>query len=263
MGKNTICLWYDKDAEDAARFYALREVAVPISGANRSGLKLSKLGRVTGSAALDRVTFAVDGAESSQGTDKAMWRPNQSGPQGPMQVSEAAALDVGGGNRFDLVQNRALGREYLAHLYRRYKNWPDAIAAYNWGMGKLDSWVKTGRSPEKLLTGVAAYTTRVLHDSGLCAGAETIRLRHSSGIADRPKARETALDLSIDTNCAHLYGGYSFKNLDEATKVGLQLTRGSLRSSLDAEVASARSNWKMAIRSFGCTTTSGNSLQCR
>ena len=22
--KNTICLWYDKDAEDAARFYALR-----------------------------------------------------------------------------------------------------------------------------------------------------------------------------------------------------------------------------------------------
>ena len=22
MNKNTICLWYDKDAEDAARFYA-------------------------------------------------------------------------------------------------------------------------------------------------------------------------------------------------------------------------------------------------
>ena len=22
MAKNTICLWYDKDAEDAARFYA-------------------------------------------------------------------------------------------------------------------------------------------------------------------------------------------------------------------------------------------------
>jgi Transglycosylase SLT domain len=50
-----------------------------------------------------------------------------------MQVSEAAAIDVGGGNRFDLTQNRALGRAYLAQLYRRYKNWPDAIAAYNWG----------------------------------------------------------------------------------------------------------------------------------
>lgn len=25
MAKNTICLWYDKDAEDAARFYAESE----------------------------------------------------------------------------------------------------------------------------------------------------------------------------------------------------------------------------------------------
>src|SRR5437868_12365941 len=34
----------------------------------------------------------------------------------------------GGGNRFDIVQNRAIGRSYLAQLYRRYKDWPDAIA---------------------------------------------------------------------------------------------------------------------------------------
>ena len=58
---------------------------------------------------LDRVADAVDGAESSHGADLAMWRPDPSGPQGPMQVSSAAATDVGGGDRFDAMQNRALG----------------------------------------------------------------------------------------------------------------------------------------------------------
>src|SRR5262249_52829271 len=47
--------------------------------------------------ALDRVAYAVDGAESSHGEDRAMWGSDPSGPQGPMQVTEAAAADVGGG----------------------------------------------------------------------------------------------------------------------------------------------------------------------
>src|SRR5690242_9448652 len=44
---------------------------------------------------LDRVATAVDGAESSHGKDIGTWRPDPLGPQGPMQVSEAAAIDVG------------------------------------------------------------------------------------------------------------------------------------------------------------------------
>src|SRR5271169_429254 len=119
---------------------------------------------------LDRVAFAVDGAESSHGADEAMWRADPSGPQGPMQVSEAAAIDVGGGDRFDTVQNRQIGRAYLALLHRRYGDWPDAIAAYNWGIGNLESWVKAGRPPDGSVSGVASYLDRVLHDSGMCAG---------------------------------------------------------------------------------------------
>jgi hypothetical protein len=118
---------------------------------------------------LDRVAAAVDGAESSHGQDLGMWRPDPSGPQGPMQVTAAAATDVGGGDRFDTAVNRAVGRAYLAALYRRYKNWPDAIAAYNWGIGKLNAWLVAGRPAGKLAKGVAAYTGRVLRDSGLCA----------------------------------------------------------------------------------------------
>ncbi len=124
---------------------------------------------------LDRVAYAVDGAESSHGEDRGMWGADPSGPQGPMQVTEAAAADVGGGDRFDAVQNRAIGRAYLAQLYWRYKNWPDAIAAYNWGLGNVDAWVKAGRPADKFLIGVAAYLRRVLHDSGMCEGGVSVR----------------------------------------------------------------------------------------
>jgi hypothetical protein len=130
---------------------------------------------------LDRVALAVDGAESSHGDDAAMWRPDPSGPQGPMQVSEAAANDVGGGDRFDTVQNRQIGRAYLALLHRRYGDWPDAIAAYNWGIGNLEAWVKAGRPVDSSAAAeVASYLARVLHESGVCAGAEPAPARQST-----------------------------------------------------------------------------------
>src|SRR5437868_5684897 len=128
-------------AAAAAERASLRDPpAVPGRQAH-SGLPAAK-GAGLPAAPLDRVASAVDGAESSHGQDMAMWRPDPSGPQGPMQVSEAAVTDVGGGNRFDLTQNRAIGRAELAQLSERYKNWPDAIAAYNWGPPTIATWVK-------------------------------------------------------------------------------------------------------------------------
>jgi hypothetical protein len=117
---------------------------------------------VGGNDALDRVTLAVDGVESRYGTDPLMWHADPQGPQGPMQVSAAAASDAGGGDRFDIVENHALGRAYLSELYRRYGNWPDAITAYNWGPGNLDTWIGRGRVPDDMPAGVALYRSRVL-----------------------------------------------------------------------------------------------------
>ena len=116
-------------------------------------------------ADLDRVAFAVDGAESSHGVDLRMWRPEPSGPQGPMQVTAAAAFYVGGGDRFDLTQNRTLGRAYLARMYRRYGNWPDAVAAYNWGPGNMDAWIGGGRAVAKFPLEVERYRNRVLREA--------------------------------------------------------------------------------------------------
>jgi hypothetical protein len=121
---------------------------------------------------LERVANSVDGAESSHGRDPRMWRADPDGPQGPMQVSAAAATDAGGGNRFDEAENRALGRAYLAHMYRRYGSWPDAIAAYNWGPGRLDRWIGGGRPADRFPAAVERYRNRVLVTSGLPAAAE-------------------------------------------------------------------------------------------
>ena len=121
---------------------------------------------------LDNIAYGVDGAESSHGGDPKMWRPElPDGPQGPMQVSAAAAADVGGGDRFDETENRALGRAYLAHMFRRYGSWPDAIAAYNWGPGHLDEWIGGGRPADKFPAVVERYRTRVLGTAGLAAWA--------------------------------------------------------------------------------------------
>jgi len=114
---------------------------------------------------LDRIAFAVDGVESSHGSNPAMWRPEPDGPQGPMQVSLKAALDVGGGDRFSLHENRLLGRAYLAQMFRRYGNWTDALAAYNWGPGNVDSWIADGRPSERLPNETFRYVRRVLRDA--------------------------------------------------------------------------------------------------
>ncbi len=144
--------------------------AVALSTSAGAGSLLPGNGAGNG-AGLDRVASAVDGAESSHGADARMWRPELDGPQGPMQVSAAAAIDVGGGDRFDETENRALGRAYLARLYRRYADWADAVAAYNWGPGRMDAWIDSGRPFDKFPEAVALYRLRVLFASTSSPGS--------------------------------------------------------------------------------------------
>jgi hypothetical protein len=136
-------------------------------------------------AALDYIAFAVDLAESSHGADPRMWRSTPEGPQGPMQISAAAAADVGGGDRFNVFENRMLGRAYLARLYQRYENWPDAVAAYNWGPGNMDAWIGAGRPIERFPLAVSLYRVRVLLGSASPAGAPVLLRRVRLRVAPR------------------------------------------------------------------------------
>ena len=149
---------------------AAAQINRPSAAVNRAPITPLERGAA---AALDRVAYAVEGAESDHGVDPLMWGPYSNGPQGPMQVSADAAEDVGGGNRFDVRENRAIGRAYLAQMYRRYGNWPDAVAAYNWGPGNMDDWISDGRPFDRFPPAVERYRIRVL----LGPAAATPRLR--------------------------------------------------------------------------------------
>jgi soluble lytic murein transglycosylase-like protein len=93
-----------------------------------------------------------------------------------MQISAAAAFDVGGGDRFDLRENRLLGRAYLARMFGRYGDWSDALAAYNWGPGNLDAWIAAGRPPNRFPNDVTRYVAIVLRDA-LVASTGELALR--------------------------------------------------------------------------------------
>lgn len=130
---------------------------------------------------LDRIAAAVEGVESSFGTDRRMWRSDPSGPQGPMQVSAAAAADVGNaGDRFDPEDNRRIGRAYLALLYQRYGNWRDALVAYYWGPGNVDRWTAAGHDETALSDPLRNYVERV---RGLLLGTPVMPVPTPTAVA--------------------------------------------------------------------------------
>jgi hypothetical protein len=217
-------------------------------------------GRTTGTASpLDNITNAVDGAESSHGQDPGMWRPDPSGPQGPMQISASAATDVGGGDRFDLTQNRVMGRAYLEQLHRRYRNWPDAIAAYNWGLGKMDNWIKAGRLPDQILPGVVVYVRRVIGDSRLCLSAGSKPQQSSALVAARVVGPEAGSDSAFGSMCSERIVGVF---PDGVNKPDPALPRPN--SPFEQAAIKARLSWLAQMRHvFGCASTSAGQLQCR
>lgn len=72
------------------------------------------------------------------------------GAVGLMQLTEATFNEISTmrlkeglepGMRYDPETNIRYGTYYLSYLHARYGNWDAAIAAYNAGLGNVDSWV--------------------------------------------------------------------------------------------------------------------------
>jgi Transglycosylase SLT domain len=231
-----------------------------ISPAGPTVVRSDTAGRTTGTASpLDRIANAVDGAESSHGQDPGMWRPDLSGPQGPMQISASAASDVEGGDRFDLTQNRVMGRAYLEQLHRRYRNWPDAIAAYNWGLGKMDNWIKAGRLPDKILPGVVVYVRRVIGDSRLCHSAESKLQQSLALVAARVVWPEAGSDSAFGSTCTERFAGVFPEGVNKRDSA---MPRPN--SPFERAAINARLSWLVQMRHvFGCASTSAGQLRCR
>lgn len=65
-------------------------------------------------------------------------------PTGQMLAAELDLPWHGPDTLFDPLVNVKLGTRYLAYLHARYKGWRGALAAYNWGPGKIDRRLRAG-----------------------------------------------------------------------------------------------------------------------
>lgn len=100
----------------------------------------------------ENLIFAVIKAESNFDADAV----SNKGAMGVMQLMEETAKDVANKSRIELditnieqemlnVDNNInIGTKYLSTLLERYGNKEVALAAYNAGIGNVDSWIEKG-----------------------------------------------------------------------------------------------------------------------
>jgi soluble lytic murein transglycosylase-like protein len=89
---------------------------------------------------------------------------SSAGAQGVMQLMAATAADLGVTDRFDPAQNVDAGVKFLRRLLDKYGgNEQRALAAYNWGPGRVDSQAA-------IPTQVRKYVSRVLERRDLERG---------------------------------------------------------------------------------------------
>lgn len=92
------------------------------------------------------------------------------GAKGAMQVLDNTNLDPGYGvtpAQDDSVEERdRVGRDYSAALIKHYGDKATGLAAYNWGPGNVDKWLKNGSNPDDLPAETKTYIKNIMANSG-------------------------------------------------------------------------------------------------
>lgn len=128
------------------------------------------------------VAFAGGGGISHLYDDVEYWESggkqgavSPKGARGVMQLMPGTMRDPGYGvtpMRDDSeAENRRVGQEYLDAMYRKYGDQATALAAYNWGPGNVDKWLKSGADPKKLPAETRKYISNVMSNKGEMAPA--------------------------------------------------------------------------------------------
>jgi len=134
------------------------------------------------------------------------------GARGVMQLMPGTMRDPGFGitpMRADTEEeNRRVGQEYLDAMYRKYGDQATALAAYNWGPGNVDKWLKSGADPKKLPSETKKYISNIMKGTeppirkrdintveGQVASAEDIfgRLQQRFGPSEEERAARAKL----------------------------------------------------------------------
>lgn len=106
---------------------------------------------------------------------------SSAGAMGVFQLMPATAEGLGVTDPFDAAQNVDAGVRFLAQLRERFKLWKPALAAYNWGPGRVQS----GRPwPEQVQT----YVEKVLSRAAAELGGTDAAASKEPGLAELPFA---------------------------------------------------------------------------
>lgn len=92
------------------------------------------------------------------------FNPNAVSPAGAggvMQLMPGTAQGLGVQNVFDAGKNIMGGAQYLRQQIDKYGNLPHALAAYNWGPGNVDGWLKAGGDPSRLPAETQGYISKI------------------------------------------------------------------------------------------------------
>jgi hypothetical protein len=97
---------------------------------------------------------------------------SNAGARGVMQLMPGTMKDPGFGvptlaelrskGLSDEEANRQVGQKYLDAMYRKYGDEATALAAYNWGPGNVDKWLKKGGDPKQLPAETRKYISNIL-----------------------------------------------------------------------------------------------------
>lgn len=130
----------------------LRSIGIGSAGAASITPTLNRRPPVMTSGQVDPTLMSALMMTESGGNPLA--RNMRSGATGAYQFMKGTARDLGLvvdesrgiDERLDPEKSRAAASMYMSQLLKRYNGNVDyALKAYNWGMGNMDSWIKTGR----------------------------------------------------------------------------------------------------------------------
>lgn len=121
------------------------------------------------------------------------------GARGVMQLMPGTMRDPGFGvtpMRADTeAENRRVGREYLDAMMSRYGDRATALMAYNWGPGKVDKWIESGRDPKKVPAETRKYVASILGGKQPEGGLGALREADTSTATGRAVSLEDSLML--------------------------------------------------------------------
>ena len=144
--------------------------------------------------------------------ERVQWRESRNNPnavspvgaRGLMQTMPDTERDPGFGvpplnpELDPTVERRRLGRDYLAAMLDRYQGDQEAaLAAYNWGPGRADDWVSSGKPWDALPGETREYIKEIL-GKGDVGGGMGLPTRNPARAAGEPEVAKTPERAAFD-----------------------------------------------------------------